>query len=195
MNGATLLTASLAAPRSIISVMGDHAGEGESVIFQRKMADIERIGRTFWLVRSQKSKPELVGQLCAENQTYVIFVAPSAQGGACPTKTDKRATEYSRDRTTWNPLPAELGPVTGRLDTQSHALVFDALVTVHEARIDIWSYAHFETPANPLRMRIGCSTVCALRKNMSKHPKRMKSQYRSVVAVGRLTAPFCVWVR
>ena len=57
--------------------MGDHAGESPNEIFQRKMIDIERVGQTFWLVKSRKSQPESVARLCKENQAYVIFVAAS----------------------------------------------------------------------------------------------------------------------
>lgn len=95
----------------------------------------------------------------------------------------------------WHGLPAELSPVTGKLDTQSHALVFDALITIRDGSMDIWSYAEFEAPEKPLRIMLGCSTVCAIRKDMREHPERMKSRYRSVVAVARITPPFSVWVR
>lgn len=195
MKGEPLLAESLASPQCIISVMGDHAGESPDEIFQRKMIDIERVGRTFWLIKSRKSKPESVARLCKENQAYVIFVSASAPGGARPTKTDNRASEYSVDRMMWYGLPAELSPVTGKLDTQSHALVFDALTTIRNGSMDIWSYADFEVPEKPVKIMLGCSTVCAIRKDMREHPERMKSRYRNVVAVARITPPFSVWVR
>jgi hypothetical protein len=39
------------------------------------------------------------------------------------------------------------------------------------------------------------ATACAVQKNMSAHPNRMKSRYRRIVAVARLAEPYCVWVR
>ena len=43
-----LIEDALAATQCIISVMGDHAGEGVDKIFKRKIADITKINRTFW---------------------------------------------------------------------------------------------------------------------------------------------------
>ena len=40
----------LEARKCSISVMGDHAGEGVDKIFKRKIEDITKINRTFWLV-------------------------------------------------------------------------------------------------------------------------------------------------
>ncbi len=43
----TLLEDALKSDLCIISVMGAHAGEGTDVIFNRKIADIARTGKTF----------------------------------------------------------------------------------------------------------------------------------------------------
>jgi hypothetical protein len=48
----TLIEEALKSARCIISVMGDHAGEGTDAIFIRKIADIKQTGITFWLMRS-----------------------------------------------------------------------------------------------------------------------------------------------
>lgn len=45
-----LVEDALEARQCIISVMGDHAGEGVDKIFKRKIEDIKKINRTFWLV-------------------------------------------------------------------------------------------------------------------------------------------------
>jgi hypothetical protein len=47
----------------------------------------------------------------------------------------------------------------------------------------------------PVRFKLGLSTICAVQKKMMRHPDRMKSRYRRVVAVGRLVEPYCAWVR
>jgi len=52
-----LIEDALEATQCIISVMGDHAGEGIDRIFKRKIEDITKINRTFWLVKSPKTKP------------------------------------------------------------------------------------------------------------------------------------------
>jgi hypothetical protein len=61
--------------------------------------------------------------------------------------------------------------------------------------IDLWHYADFVNQESPIRMILGCSTVCAIKKDMQGHPERLKSRFRRVVAVGLLVAPYCVWVR
>jgi hypothetical protein len=50
----------------VISVMGPYAGESERAIFERKIDDIHRIGRTFWLIRSHRAKPLMVQRLLGE---------------------------------------------------------------------------------------------------------------------------------
>lgn len=65
--------------RCIISVMGDHAGEGVDAILKRKIADIGRVGKTFWLMRSPKAQPAQVQKMCRAAPAYVIFVAPATK--------------------------------------------------------------------------------------------------------------------
>lgn len=179
----------------MISVMGDHAGEGVAAIFERKMADIQKATLTFWLMKSPKAKPTVVQNLCAGIPAHVLFVASATSGGARPTESDEKAVEYSADGVSWQILPAGLGPVTGRLDSRAYALVFDALATVDVGMVDLWSYADFTDPERPIKMILGCSTVCAVKKDMSSHPESLKSRFRRIVAVGRMTAPYCVFVK
>ena len=191
-----LIEDALEATQCIISVMGDHAGEGVDKIFKRKIEDITKINRTFWLVKSPKAKPELVQKMCRFDPTYVVFVEPATKGGARPAIVDKKATTFSEDGFKWNPLPNQLGPVTGKLDSRAYALVFNQLeIIAAKQEIDLWRYADFADQENPIKMILGCSTVCAIKKDMKGHPKRLKSRFRHVVAVGLLAAPYCVWVR
>jgi hypothetical protein len=48
----------------IISVIGPHAHETENTIFKRKIEDINKVGKTFWLTKSHQSKPDMVQQFC-----------------------------------------------------------------------------------------------------------------------------------
>lgn len=80
----TLLEEALNCPQCIISVMGDHAGEGIDAIFERKTADIEHIGKTFWLMRSPKARPAQVQGICKTIPSHTIFVEPATKGGARP---------------------------------------------------------------------------------------------------------------
>ena len=191
-----LVEDALEATQCIISVMGDHAGEGVDRIFKRKIEDITKIKRTFWLVKSPKANPELVQKMCRIVSTYVVFVEPATKGGACPAMADKKATTFSENGFIWNPLPNRLGPVTGKLDSRAYALVFHKLETIDaKQEMDLWYYADFANQEKPIRMILGCSTVCAIKKDMKGHPERLKSRFRRVVAVGLLVAPYCVWVR
>ncbi len=191
----TILEAALGCPQCVVSVTGDHAGEGADAIFDRKKADIERIGVTFWFMRSPKARPPQVQGICKTFPAYTIFVEPATKGGARPTTEEDAAKEYSHDGVLWHQLPEGLSPVTGKLDTGATALVFDMMTTNVSRTLDLWDYGEAVDIHKPLRFILGCSTVCAVRKDTRSHPKRMKSHYRGIVAVARLAGPYCVWMR
>ena len=190
-----LLEASLEGPNCVVSVMGDHAGEAAAEIFNRKRTDINRLGKTFWLMRSSKARPAQVQGMCATIPAYTIFVEPATKGGARPSKAEDPSREYSVDRVLWHRLPEELSPVTGKLDAGATALVFDMMTTDVKGTLDLWEYGELSETPKPLRFVLGCSTVCSVRMDTKSHPERMKSRYRGIVAVARLADPFCVWVR
>ncbi len=191
----TLLEEALKSDRCIISVMGAHAGEGADVIFNRKIADIERTGKTFWLMRSPKARPIQVQDICKPSPAYTIFVEPASKGGARPTTNNEAAKEHSADKKIWSQLPKGGGPVTGKIDSSATALVFDRMTTNVSGTIDLWKYSDFSVEEKPLKFILGCSTVCVIQKDMSTHPDRMKSRYRGIIAVAKLTEPYCVWLR
>jgi len=85
--------------------------------------------------------------------------------------------------------------VTGKLDTHTYALVFDALETVHGRTLDLWRYADFAHPESPVKMMLGRSNICATRKDASNHPQGAESRFRDILAVARLTQPYCTLVR
>jgi hypothetical protein len=175
--------------------MGDHAGEGVEAIFERKIADIDRTGKTFWLMKSPKAQPAKVYEICKFIPAYTIFIEPATKGGARPTTSDDAAKEYSKDRKIWHRLPEYLSPVTGNLDSRAVALLFDSMTIIDGGTIDLWGYADFSDPQKPLKFILGSSTICALKKDMTSHPERMKSRYRAIVAVARLARPYSVWLR
>lgn len=192
----TLLEEALKCPQCIISVMGDHAGEGVDAIFHRKATDIKQAEKTFWVMKSPKARPAQVQSLCKNiPYVYTIFVEPATKGGARPTTREDAAIEYSEDRQVWYRLPEDISPVTGKIDTSAAALVFDMMTTAVNGTLDLWDYGDFSDTQKPLKFILGCSTVCAIRKDMTPHPERMKSRYRGIVAVARLVEPYCVWLR
>ena len=175
--------------------MGDHAGEGSDAIFDRKNADIKRMGKTFWLMRSPKARPAQVQGICTTVPTYTIFVEPAIKGGARPTTEEDAAKEYSDDGVLWHRFPKGLSPVTGKLDKGAIALVFDMMTTDVSGTLDLWDYGELSDAHKPLRFILGCSTVCAVRRDTKSHPEKMKSRYRGIVAVARLADPYGVWIR
>jgi hypothetical protein len=191
----SIIESALKCPRCVISVMGDHAGEDTNAIFDRKKVDIQRKGITFWLIRSPKAKPPNVQQVCNSFPSYTIFIEPATKGGARPTSTEDAAKEYSNDGKVWHQLPKCLGPVTGKLDKAATSIVFDKIETDIDATLDLWNYAEAFDVHKPIKFILGCSTVCAIRKDMKVIPERMKSRYRKIVAVGRIVEPYSVWLR
>jgi hypothetical protein len=186
----TELKEALASSQCVISVMGKHAGEGANFIFDRKISDIEQTGKTFWLVRSPKARPAHVQKMCSTSPGYMIFIEPATKGGARPTIEAEAAKEYSHDRALWHRLPVGLSPVTGKLDTGATALVFDTLTANVSGVLDLWEYSEYSDIHAPLKFILGCSTVCAVRRESRTHPQRMKSRYREIVAVARMKEPF-----
>ena len=185
---------------SVVSVMGPHAGEDSDAIFTRKIADIQNAGRTFWVIRSHKAKPDMIQTIgsAVRNRScepLCAFLAPSAPGGAVPTKTSSTAAEYSANRSKWHALPACITPVTGQMTPNTYSLVFDQLCLQEVAAVDLWQYADFFNSEQPVKIRQGASTVGVIRGDTSTHPDRMKSHLRQVMAVGRLVEPFAVWLR
>ena len=185
---------------SVVSMMGSHAGESSDAIFARKIADICSAGRTYWVIRSHKAKPDMIQTIGSairdkSDQPLCAFLTPSAPGGAVPTKTSSAATEYSADRSEWRPLPVGITPVTGQITQSTCALVFDQIVFCESSMLDLWQYADFFNPDQPVKIRQGASTVGVVRKNTFAHPDRMKGHIRQVIAVGRLTEPFAVWLK
>lgn len=81
--------------------MGEHACESVDVIFRRKIDDISRIGKTFWLLKSRKAQPAKVKKLCTTLTTYAIFIVPATKGGARPTTIEDVAKEYSNYEKLW----------------------------------------------------------------------------------------------
>jgi hypothetical protein len=185
---------------SVLSVMGPHAGEDSDEIFARKIADIRNAGKTFWVIRSHKAKPNMIqtiGSAARDRATEPLcaFLEPSSPGGSVPTKTRCAAAEYSADLSKWEKLPPGIGPITGQMTRSACALVFDQLALCELAVLDLWHYADAFNQEQPVKIRQGASTVGVFGRDTSAHPDRMKSHIRQIIAVGRLIEPFAVWLR
>ena len=143
----------------------------------------------------------MVQRLCkearkAEEDCYCIFIEPSAKGGAIPATTDASAKMYSEDGTIWHDLPSKLSPVTGKIGSGAQALVFDQLQLADVlCFVNLWNYADFVYQDLPLKIILGVSTVCAVRKDMHSHKDRIISNRRRIIAVGRICHPSCVYLK
>jgi hypothetical protein len=183
--------------KEILSVMGPHAGEDEDLIFSRKQADIkgpER--RTFWVFRSYKAKPDLVRRICQEDdEVWVTFVEAASKEGAKPTRRCDKAVSFSPDRVDWHALSENIGPVTGKIDRAAYALVLDKLDwPVAREYIDLRDFAELPDMERPVLFARGSSTICVCSKEMREHPKCPRTYRRRVLARGRMTPPFAVWL-
>jgi hypothetical protein len=105
------------------------------------------------------------------------------------------AKEYTEDRVLGRKLSKDLSPVTGKLDAGATALFFDMMTTDVSGALDLWDYGEALDIHKPLRFIIGCSSLCAVRKDMKSHPEKMKSRYRGIVVVARLADPYGIWIR
>ena len=185
----------------VISVLGPHAGESSEEIFSRKINDVQKIGKTFWVISSYKSNPPIVQKMKntavkEKMEVYCIFIEPSNRGGARPTTESKHAREFSSDKQTWKSLPSEISPVTGNITKNSYALVFDELQILKETlQLDLWNYADFNDQEEPILPKLGVSTFCAIQKDMSNHHKKIKSNLRNIIAIGKIDNLGCVWLR
>ena len=180
----------------LISVVGCHAGEEFSHICSRKSQDISAVGRTFWLLRSPAVRPEIVQQFCNGESVPVFFIASSSSGGSQPAVTCEVASCFSVDRVNWTFFPTGVGPVLGKVSSGAFALVLGSLnVEKPGNSIDLWEYEDSVSFGQPIKFKLGHSSVCAIRRDTSTHPERMKNPVRRLLAKATLIDPYCVWVK
>jgi len=132
----------------------------------------------------------VIGQ---HDNALAFFITAAAIGGAAPTVNAERANRYSRDHVSWENLPKDLSPVTGKIDNNTYALIFDQLELVNGV-MDLWNYSAFLSREDPIRIFRGASTVCAIKNNMSNHPSRIQTHYRKILAMGKFCEPYSVWL-
>jgi len=182
----------------IFSVIGVHAHESKQEIFKRKIEDINKTGFTFWLYKSIQANPIIVQDFCRrakkENEdVFCVFIEPSTPGGAQPTKINASAKIYSVNNSKWTALPKGLSPVTGDTNKGAYALILDSLIEI-DGIVNLWEYADSLT-RKAIKISLGNSTLCAVRKNTIGEANKIKSPNRKIIAVGKLQEPYCVWLR
>lgn len=173
---------------AVVSILGWHGDESPEDIVARKSEDIARAGMTLWVIQSWKAKTDAVQAFGRSHPGPVVYFIA---GGAIPTGTAQTAVEMSEDKRTWIPLPRGIGKVTGRLNGAT-GLVLDRLAPCSGTSIDLWQFS--EHPARqPLRFMQGASTACAVPPGGA--IGGMVDRHRHVLAMGRLVAPFAVYLR
>ena len=185
----------------VISVIGPHAGEPLKEIFLRKITDIERTGKTFWIINSTKANLKLITQMkkmaLKENKdVFCIFIEPSQKGGSANTKLSEPAKEYSEDKQIWQSFDEKTSPVTGKMTTNSYAMVFKKISLIEsELKLNLWNYADFDNQNEPINLNQFRSSFCGIQKNMFDNSNKMKSNLRKIVAVAKLHQIGAVWLR
>jgi len=179
----------------VISVVGVHAGEPLAEIFIRKQGEIDKIGKSFWLIKSFRAKTDdiqRIGLAASEIQQeiYCIFIAPAQTEGAKPTSSLAAAKQYSENGSRWLNVPDEIH-TTGKINTHSTCLVLGSLDLTENNMIDLWEYSDFREQEKAITLSRGASTVCAVKK----HREGMKSRMRGVVGFGRLVFPYAVYIK
>lgn len=178
----------------IISVVGSHAGEGISPIFLRKKNEIDKNGKTYWLIKSFKARTTQIQKLCQKAESegeaiYCAFITASAKNGAKPTVSDSLVKHISENNDKWIALPEDV-KITGKIDSHSTALVLSELEILGEPlTIDLWNYSDADN--KPIKLQLGASTVCCI----NVPSVGMKSRNRIIAAWGKLKSPYAVWVK
>lgn len=183
----------------VVGVVGPHAGESEEEILARKAEEIQKCGLTFWLYKSFNAKPRDVQRLCEKSlkgggQPLCLFIESGSKGGSQATVTANRADEFSRDGEKWQKITQEI-LVTGSIKNSSALVLNDLEVIKSSAVLDLWNYSDFGLPGRAVRIRRGGSTICCEKGSSRADSKKMVSNVRRILAVGKLAPPFGVWLR
>lgn len=181
--------------RLVLSVMGPHAGEDESSIFNRKISDIQKVGQTLWVCQSPAARPDRILPFFEKTAVAnIVFLAPSSPNGARPTTSAQQMSQSSMDGVVWKSIDARLGPVTGFANRFAYSFVLSSIDLLKDPIfIDLWQYVVDND--KPARFKLGASTLLAKHGDSSTLSTRMKSRMRRILAIGVLDWPYSVWVR
>lgn len=182
----------------IISVIGTHAGESINKIFTRKIKEIKDTGVSFWLYRSHNAKPDLVNRMirASDDKSVKCYFITASRGikGARPTISADVAKEFSDNGKDWCGLPNKI-KVTGKIQ-KAYALVFNSIIfPKSKIYIDLRYYNFFQKLHEPIKMRSGASTICAIKLQEQNKMGYIGSYKREIIAIGKLAKPYCVWLR
>jgi hypothetical protein len=176
--------------RAVFMKVGVHAAEALASIVARKRREEQKAGHFLWGYGGTTCHPlTQVQPFSAEASAHgavpwlLMFETPSAHLGAGP-----RATEASRDGTTWERIPDELTVTGSRYAFVCSSLEpFEAEINLSEFAIGVGASCG-RSLSMYFRGRV--DKACAARSVATTEPLRLVSAYRA-----RLLAPFAVYVR
>jgi len=174
----------------ILSVMGPHAGESEDFIFNRKVEEIKREGYTFWVHHSVSADPITVRSfIWGCNNPIILFLAPSAKGGAKDTKSLNYATKYSLDKINWLEVPKDIK--ASGVNKGAYAFVIKNIeLNPLIKEVDLSKYTVSDWNEEPRFMQ-GRGSLCCKINNFP----RVKTRIRKVVASAVLCNPYSVYLK
>lgn len=188
-----LINQAIDAEYVFVSVMGPHAQENENEIFSRKIDDVNKSGKSFWVSKINKNFVEECRYKLKGKTGYLLLVESSNNGkSAVDTKVSESATQYSNDKVNWKDIDWEISPVTGNLGKGATAYYFNGIELCNEL-IDLNLYGE-ECDDCGVKFTQGRTNVFAKRYKI-RRKEGMKSSKRKVVAVLRLIEPYVVWVK
>ena len=180
-------------PNIIISVIGPHAGEDLSTIFERKIKDITTCGYTYWICKSRVISPEIISSFQNENKNdlYMIFIKTSTNSQGKDTLNSESATQV-KEKNGWQEIDPKLSPVTGKMPT--NGFKFDKICVLDQkSKIDLKNYCEWDMDINKrnnsIKIMMGKSTICVQK---SENKQEMKNGEREIVAYAKLADPFCL---
>ena len=95
----------------IFSIVGPHCGETLESILNRKKADIDGGGFSFWNVKLNVRFIENLRNSLEGRRCYVILL----EGNANDTRGNDIAKFYSSDNARWQEIPTNISEVSGNL--------------------------------------------------------------------------------
>ena len=187
---ASLTNNALLAEYLIVSSAGQHAQEDWHSIIERKRRDIANAGHTIWLTNSLATRVEIVQQFCNDHDVRdVLFVAKEQKGSQKGPPTNDPAKFYSADQKTWSPIKV-LSPVTGKITRATTGFWFDALEEItSKVTLDLGCFANAKDGLPLSRFTNVDSAYPAQR------TRPLSGDRYQLLAIGRLTNPFAVWLR
>jgi hypothetical protein len=163
----------------------------ETAAWEVMRHDIATVGHTVWVTNSQAARPEIVQAFSNKHGArYVVFVAKRRDKPGSQTSNKNAARYFSRNKSNWLPLPPGLSEVTGRINSATSGLWFDALRQVASGALNLDQFVKVQDSLALTGFSLKDSAYPVRRAN----PSQANGTYE-ILAVGHLASPFAVWLK